>query len=353
MNSVNLNETRVLSFAHRFGAAFILIGLLSGCGQIREHYIVNAAAVPDADFPSTGYDDPGPLDLSTLCFENDKFNPPKMTDGEEDDIQCNVPAYRKVLAASVNPGPTDNPKQMRNNLQDLIIRRSDVVCHVHQGSILANSASLNFGFDLANNVLSSLSAVFTPVTTKTALSASSAIVGFGGTGIKAEFYQNLFASAIVGEIDKARAKKLESMADHRTQSIMDYSMDQAINEVAMYHHLCSFYEGVVALTKDDKPDVMTRAQIDNEIDALRAENAKLRLTAIGLDSGRVLDASIQQIDKDAANSQMGVNNARIFQLQSLRPTAPGSAAEPVEEGNLPDDLNPVRVVPVVEEPLDG
>ncbi len=96
-------------------------------------------------------------------------------------------------------------------------------------------------------ILSGVSAALGGAAAKTALSTASALTNSAGAEIKAEFYQNLLAGAIVRKIREVREVAAVDMANRAKQSSSDYTVSAALADVQGYHAKCSFYIGLVAL----------------------------------------------------------------------------------------------------------
>jgi len=169
----------------------------------------------------------------------------------------------------------DQRKLARNLLQQHIVRISDEICRVHEARIYASAASFNFGFASTATLLSGAAAVVGGETAKSALAAAAAaLLGTQGH-LNSEFYQNMFAHAIVQKTREIRESKRTEMGQSQELGIDKYGADDAVRDAVNYHLSCSFYEGVVALADSRTRRVKTKADIDVEIAGLNTLRQKL------------------------------------------------------------------------------
>ena len=206
----------------------------------------------------------------------------------------------------------------RNRLQHQILIRSHEICTFHKAAILSNSAFISFTTGLGSTILSGAAAALGG---EAALSMLSSAVSATGTAVKANFYQDLLAAAIVKEIDKLRQMELERFLDRQTESIADYTIDEAIRDVNAYHLKCSFFEGVVSLGKEKVDKPMTRKEIDEEIGKLEKEQKELRKVFMDTTD------TYSDAQKRAAKLRSNLDETRILTLTLMRPNASGRVSK--------------------------
>lgn len=295
-------------------AAVLGVGVvvaLGGCGMLQDKFIVDSAVVDNAGEDSTGKKAPPPFNLDTDCFPG-----PKPPTGN-----C-MPAYQMVWTET----DPNKKRLLRNELQDLLIGRSNKICEVHQGAILANASEFSLFTDFTSTALATVSAAVGGEAAKTAFSGASAAVGAFGTQVRADIYQNLFATAIIKKIDELRVNPRNRINEKQKLPVgaatgETYSLTQAMTDVVDYHNQCSFFRGLLALAEPVKQEPMTRSQIDAEITALNTENNALRGDFVE-DSGKAKTGLIA----DEARRRWELNNVRRQQLMLMRNTAPGHVA---------------------------
>lgn len=252
-----------------------------------------------------------PIYLNTFKFLEDEIL--------EDGKNKKPIAIRRIAEAikGDKDGDKDEARRLRNRLQQEIFNRSHLICEAHKAKILANKAFYDFTFGVTSTVMSAVSAAVGGEALKTGLSTVSAIASSTRTAIDAEFYQDLLAVSIVREIDKMREKELKQIIKKQKYPIDDYTLSQAIHDAQIYHSKCSFYQGVVELTRDKKPEIKTKEDLTNEINALEEERKDLEKI--------VTDTSPTYSDttKQAKQRQLNIINSQITSLTLQRMTAPG------------------------------
>ncbi|MEQ8267928.1 MAG: hypothetical protein RH982_12070 [Parvibaculum sp.] len=140
-------------------------------------------------------------------------------------------------------------KEIRNKLMGELVLRSKIICEAHQAAIISNSSTANFGLSEMTTVLSGLGSILTPASTVRALSGSAAITNATRSSMNEIFYQNLLATAIVKSIDEMRLRKYAALSAKRDNDHKQYTVDEMLADVVDYHQACSFYSGLVTLTK--------------------------------------------------------------------------------------------------------
>ena len=308
----------------------------SSCSQMPGIYVANTAVTDDATISSRGEENiegiidgsesPGPINLSHYMFPGTQFDTvsacleqkAKDQSGadaakkEAANLECKT-AYQMALLSDKN----------RNRLVEVLIQRSNEICKVHKAAILSNSATIGFSGDLIATSLSALSAAFTPVDTKTALSTAAAIVGAANSGADANFYQNLYATAILKQIDRSREDYLSRViVPGLSKDMSTFSIDAATRHIAEYHARCSFFYGVMTLADDERDTQIrrTRQEVIAEIETLQKLSDELT-TKIG--------TAGDQSDKDALRLQRSVLNSELVDLFSELRTATGAATKTV------------------------
>lgn len=279
---------------------------LTGCESMRariaDAYIVDSATTRSGD-PTDGGVAPKAFNLDTDLF------PGGYPCGASDGTKA-LPAYECAIRATGT-----EQKFLRDRLQSIILNRSDEICRSHQGRILSNAATFDFGTGFISTVLSTASAAVGGEVAKTVLSAGSATSSAAGTGVRASFYQDIVASAVVNEINRLRQEVAEHIAERRKESSTTYTVDDAIRDANLYHFRCSFYEGLVSLTKEKVVKPRAKQDIANEIEARLKQNDSLvaeQKKSIGDDAKRLLQGAIE------------ANATEIRRLIFLMTDAPGT-----------------------------
>ena len=280
-----------------FSSVVLAVALVSlaGCGHISEAYIVDASVVDTSTEPVNGREAPPAFDL-----DQEKF--PGST--------SKLSAYQETVQAT---GGVQTA--LRNRLQTLLLTRADKICRIHKGRILANASTFDFGTGLTAAILSTASAAVGGETAKTILSAGSAVATATGTAIRASFYQDILASAVVGEIERLQKIELDRIEKSRVKMATAYTPDDAIRDVVLYHFKCSFYEGLISLAKDKTAKAKTKQELTGEINALLKENEGL---------AKAVEAAGTEELKNRLRETMEANALEIRRLSLVRVSAPGT-----------------------------
>lgn len=242
----------------------------------------------------------------------------KSIEEKVENLRIELAANKKIARA----------KRYRNNLQSHVLARSEEICTVHKGQIIARAAVVNFSGNLAAAVLSGTSTALGGALAKSALSAASAVATTGTALYNEEFYQNLLAAAVVKNIESRRSEFWEKTIIAGQEKMVDeYSVRQAIRDAEKYHNMCSFMSGIQALAEKDKRTTLTTEEARAEIKALEKDNLRL--------SNILTDKSVTGAVRAAASRSHTLNSTRIFELRALigtgatrgvvRPRAAGEA----------------------------
>lgn len=211
----------------------------------------------------------------------------------------------------------------RDLLQKHILRVSDEICRVHEARIYGSSAALNFGFATTATLLAGAAAVVGGEAAKSALAAAAAaVIGTQGH-LNSDFYQNLFAHAIVQKTRELRQGAFAKITISQSENIDRYGVDDAVCDAVNYHLSCSFYEGVVALADSKSRGVKSKADIDAEIAGLGTLRTKLT-TDMNDHLSKVANAdeTAKTALKNSAALQIRLIDADIRKLIVLRASAP-------------------------------
>lgn len=139
----------------------------------------------------------------------------------------------------------------RNRYIALLIAQSDSIVGGHLASIIGTQNALELSMGTTALVTSALATAFTPVGTKTALSAASAIASGTRTSVRETVYSNAFGWAIAQSIIEDRTKFLKDTILVKAQSLdaRTYTIDHAIADIQTYHERGSFYNGLIEINK--------------------------------------------------------------------------------------------------------
>ena len=186
----------------------------------------------------------------------------------------------------------------RNRLQDYLQTVSDQVCLGHKSDLLAMASTTNFALSGLTTLFGGVGAIVNGATAARTLGGTAAIAN----SLRGDFNENImfnnFATAIVHQVDAQRQKQLQEIEPKRSRSIQDYSVDAAVRDIAEYHNLCSFSEGLAALaTGDKRPSTADelRGRLEQLRDQLSKNNVLISDKATTPDQQKILVTTNQSI----------------------------------------------------------
>jgi len=162
---------------------------------------------------------------------------------------------------------------VRNRLQTRLMTVSDRVCDDHKAAVLGFRAQSN----LALSIITTLTGVGGGIASGSAANAlSGAAAGTNATrsAINEEIYQRLLVPTILRSVDQNRKQKEQEIIAKREYDgipvkVEKYTVDEAVRDALNYHELCSFYQGVVTLTKGTERTMPTRTELRQQADDVR------------------------------------------------------------------------------------
>lgn len=157
----------------------------------------------------------------------------------------------------------------RNELIDELIMISDVACSCHQSQIIANSNTWNIATGTVTNMLSALGTVVGGPATKSALAAGTAFSSGSRSLINEEVYAKSIGTTIVRAINQSRDSYYAAIQAKTNSTIEHYSVRAALRDVQEYHRRCSFYYGLLEISKALEQRQKTKMEIDKDIQKLK------------------------------------------------------------------------------------
>jgi hypothetical protein len=154
----------------------------------------------------------------------------------------------------------------RNRLKALLVDRSNRICDITESQIAGTNDWINFGLGETTTILGGVGALVTAATPARVFSGSAGIVNATRSQVNEIFYQNAVKAAIIQKIDNLREAKLKEIDGKNTSTLQAYTVDDMIGDVKNYHNTCSFYVGIINLTRSsDKVTPGSAQDIINEI----------------------------------------------------------------------------------------
>ncbi|MBO6579820.1 MAG: hypothetical protein JJ871_11100 [Thalassospira sp.] len=137
----------------------------------------------------------------------------------------------------------------RNELQGLILRRSETACQNHKASIYTNAAVFNVSTGFLTSALAGAGAIVNGEMAASILAGTAALSNSTRSLVNEEVYQQMLSTAIISEIELNRKEFLADIYTKRSEATTTYTVEDAILDAERYNNLCSFYKGVASLVK--------------------------------------------------------------------------------------------------------
>jgi hypothetical protein len=165
------------------------------------------------------------------------------------------------------------------------LKHSDDVCTLELGRLTANEAITNSSLSILNTGLSTASTIVGGNLAKTILSGGAAFIGASRDHINVHVYRNTIAQAVSQVIASERKTLATDIRNRYSSEVSDWTIDDAVRAVNVYHGQCSFYKGLELLLKaaDNNTDLQAfrsarlqqsqMARLDQEIRSLEARTA--------------------------------------------------------------------------------
>lgn len=180
----------------------------------------------------------------------------------------------------------------------------------YEGNILAGRAQTDFGVESLNFVFSSLAALFSPVLTKTVLSASAAFLSAGQTSNIKNLYGDSSQFALIARMRADRAAILTTIQEGLTRSYQDYPINQAETDLDSYYRAGTIAGAVQNLAGKAAKETQESDEVNTRLNQTltRAQEALNRqLKAAGLPDSALIN---------------------VQKTQPAKPVAPAGAATP-------------------------
>lgn len=157
------------------------------------------------------------------------------------------PLDEKLYGAPMDAAIADKSGYMRNIMLGTMAVDSATKCAIFQNGIGTSSRVTDGFFDVMTTTLAGLGAVFTPVSTVRALSASAAISSGTKTAIDANVFGFKTAPTIVGQINTHYKKGLDDLVVKTKLSADQWPAPFAAAEMISLHNTCSLDAALAAM----------------------------------------------------------------------------------------------------------
>ncbi len=221
---------------------------------------------------------------------------------------------KRIREKAAEVGAANAAIVLRNNLQNELIRKSDVACQHHMGDIIANGSLANFQAGFLATSLSAVASIVTGAAAKN-FAATSTIVNAGKAQYNSDIYYGFLTPAIVREIKKDRISRLAEVRGLQSKPISAYDADTAAADALDYHFRCSFYNGLTLVVEEKKIPVLDYAELNKRAEKLDTEIAALQ-TAITVENSASAD-SAKLASLNAAVSRLKVTRAMVQDTMNI------------------------------------
>lgn len=165
-----------------------------------------------------------------------------------------------------------NDTEKRNILLEELLTISDRSCSRHQASIVSTANAWNVSTGTISTLLSAIGTVSGGASDKAALAAGAAFTNSTRSLVNEEVYAKAIGPTIVRATISARDKQLAIIkAGMKEADIKNYSVQQGLRDVYNYHNRCSFYYGLLEITKAIEERKRTKPEIEEKLSLLRSQ----------------------------------------------------------------------------------
>lgn len=212
----------------------------------------------------------------------------------------------------------EKKRQMRNDLQDQILRLSQTACNDY----LRKITQVDTGRKLFFNSISMIAGGVAPLFSSGATEALAVTSGLA-TGANAEITQTVFQQTalilVEGAIIKSREARLDEIKQLQSKPMKDYGVEAALRDASDFHHLCALRRGFEELQKKNQLTIPSKQRLESELTTVKSERANARAMLLKGENGDgVALTSAQKNELDAEAKRLEI---REEEIKSLLPYA--------------------------------
>lgn len=165
---------------------------------------------------------------------------------------------------------------LRNALIEDLLTISDRSCARHQASVIAGLNTWNVTTGTLSSLLSALGTVTGGESAKAALSAAAGFTNSTRSLVNEEVYAKAIGTTIVRATMAAREKQIAEISEGMRKTVAEYSVKAGLRDVYNYQNKCSFYFGLVEITKAIDQRKRSRPEILDTIALLEQQVTNLK-----------------------------------------------------------------------------
>lgn len=173
----------------------------------------------------------------------------KAVDGDEIVLNSWIDKSEKCLEATISSSPSiAECKTYRNGMISEMLLIVDYNYHSYEGNLLAGRAKTDFYIGAARTGLETAATLFTPVDTKTILSALATASGTVKSSAEKDFYYDQTGPALISMMRSDR-KTVETriLEQQNKPSYSDYPIAAAVRDMAAYYRAGTMASAVSSL----------------------------------------------------------------------------------------------------------
>lgn len=190
-----------------------------------------------------------------------------LLNNEEDIVDVTKLQARVAAATTID---------LRNDLIEDLLTISDRSCARHQASVIAGLNTWNVTTGTLSSLLSALGTVTGGETAKAALSAAAGFTNSTRSLVNEEVYAKAIGTTIVRATMAAREKQMAEISQGMRKTVSQYSIKSGLRDVYNYQNKCSFYYGLVEITKAIDQRKRSRPEILDTIALLERQAANFK-----------------------------------------------------------------------------
>jgi len=220
-------------------------------------------------------------------------------------------------------------KMGRNRLLSALMKHSDDACTFVLGKMYSDEATINTSLGVLATGFSTAATIVSGEQAKTILSGVSSLAGASRDHINVNVYRSQISSALSQAINNKRSELRAQILAKYTLTPVQWSIDDGIRDVNLYHQECSFYRGIELVLMSVQDKKALQSYISKRDTELVLSAAKATLVELSASRARLVDATAQtNADKAIADLQTKISTLEQARLDVLTNSGAAGATTP-------------------------
>ena len=207
---------------------------------------------------------------------------------------------------------TNKQKNMRNELQNQIIRLSDNACDVYLRGIVKFDATRKLFFNSVSIIAGGVAPLFGDGTTES-LAVASGLATAANAEITATVFQQQAVNLVENAITNSRKSRADEIIELQKKNIADYGVEAALRDVGKYHQLCALRRGLEFLASKSATAAPSKTLLNDKLGKVEEKIAAARTALAGTSAVAALTGDRKERTKDDLQALL-VEQARIKAL---------------------------------------